>query len=296
MPRYNPEVDYYEILQVHPHAHQEVIKHAYHTILRVLQAHPDLGGNHETAVRVNVAYAVLSDPAQRTAYDEARRRRQPAYAGHVPGTVFPTPPAAAPPPAAPTMLTCPRCGKRNRLPAGADLSQAICGKCHAALTGRPTERARAPVPARAHSPHPSIQQRLLLYSEVRLRLAQVPPGGHLHCRRCGDDWQLPADAALPHVCPHCARRHWSDFRLFQCRFCGHRFPSETLYSPWWASRPLWPWPYWIYPVCPACALRRWHRACEQHPLRALLNALRRLVGAHQTRPGSRTTPRSQSAK
>ena len=42
MPMFDPSVDYYAILQVHPQAHQEVVKRAYHTLLGVLQAHPVL--------------------------------------------------------------------------------------------------------------------------------------------------------------------------------------------------------------------------------------------------------------
>ncbi len=80
MPSFNPEVDYYAILQVHPNAHLEVIKRAYRTIIGLLQSHPDLGGSHEQAVQVNEAYAVLSDASTRKAYDDARRQREAAQA------------------------------------------------------------------------------------------------------------------------------------------------------------------------------------------------------------------------
>ena len=73
MPDYNPDIDYYEILQVHSTAHQEVIKRAYRTVIGLLQAHPDLGGSHEDAVRVNEAYKVLSNPEMRKAYDNERK-------------------------------------------------------------------------------------------------------------------------------------------------------------------------------------------------------------------------------
>lgn len=38
-----------------------------------LKAHPDLGGDHEAAVLINQAYAVLSNPEKRRLYDESRR-------------------------------------------------------------------------------------------------------------------------------------------------------------------------------------------------------------------------------
>jgi curved DNA-binding protein CbpA len=116
-------VDYYALLQVHPHAHAEVIKRAYRTILGVLGAHPDLGGPHDVAVQLNEAYAVLSNPAARRAYDAARLRlalratlsMHLAHSGR------------------PRIARCRWCGAKNRLPAGTDLSHAVCGKCRQLL-------------------------------------------------------------------------------------------------------------------------------------------------------------------
>ena len=67
------DVNYYEVLQVHPTADVAVIKSAYRTIMRELQAHPDLGGDEEQAKVVNEAHRVLTDPDLRTAYDATRR-------------------------------------------------------------------------------------------------------------------------------------------------------------------------------------------------------------------------------
>jgi len=58
---------------VHPTADVAVIKSAYRTIMRELQAHPDLGGDEEQAKVVNEAHRVLTDPDLRTAYDATRR-------------------------------------------------------------------------------------------------------------------------------------------------------------------------------------------------------------------------------
>jgi len=67
------DADYYEVLQVHPTADVAVIKSAYRTIMRELQAHPDLGGDEEKAKVVNEAHRVLSAPDLRTEYDANRR-------------------------------------------------------------------------------------------------------------------------------------------------------------------------------------------------------------------------------
>jgi DnaJ-like protein len=72
--KFRLEIDYYEILQVHPHASQEMIKKAYRTLMGEMGAHPDLGGDEERAKLINEAYAVLSDPEVRRAYDAARNR------------------------------------------------------------------------------------------------------------------------------------------------------------------------------------------------------------------------------
>lgn len=64
----------YRILHVQPEAPPEVIKAAYRALMTTLRAHPDLGGDHERAARLNAAYAVLSDPDSRRAYDRSMQR------------------------------------------------------------------------------------------------------------------------------------------------------------------------------------------------------------------------------
>ena len=65
--------DLYEILQVHPSAHPEVIQSAFRRLARLY--HPDVNPSQEAAetmTRLNLAYETLSDPERRAAYDRAR--------------------------------------------------------------------------------------------------------------------------------------------------------------------------------------------------------------------------------
>jgi hypothetical protein len=64
--------DYYAILHVDPAAPAEVIRASYRTLMQQLRAHPDLGGDHEAAARLNAAYAVLKDATRRAQYDAER--------------------------------------------------------------------------------------------------------------------------------------------------------------------------------------------------------------------------------
>jgi hypothetical protein len=88
--RFRPDVDYYEVLQVHPRASAEMIKKAYRTLMGEMGGHPDLGGDEDRAKLMNEAYAVLGDPDLRRAYDQARAQMAPDGGGETgaprPGT------------------------------------------------------------------------------------------------------------------------------------------------------------------------------------------------------------------
>jgi hypothetical protein len=64
--------DYYKLLHVQPDAPEAVIKASYRRLMQRLGMHPDLGGDHATAVLLNEAFRTLSDPSRRAAYDRAR--------------------------------------------------------------------------------------------------------------------------------------------------------------------------------------------------------------------------------
>lgn len=64
----------YRLLFVQPDAPHEVIKAAYRALMTTLRAHPDRGGSHDEAARLNAAWTVLGDPVRRAAYDNSLRR------------------------------------------------------------------------------------------------------------------------------------------------------------------------------------------------------------------------------
>lgn len=86
--------DYYRILQVDPGAHPEIVRAAYRTLLLILGKHPDRGGTNAEAQSLLEAYATLSVPQRRHAYDQWLRAH----------SNVPAAPAAPPPPALPVEL------------------------------------------------------------------------------------------------------------------------------------------------------------------------------------------------
>jgi hypothetical protein len=66
--------NYYRVLHVQPDAPVEIIRTSYRTLMQRLHMHPDLGGDHWNATVINEAFATLSDPVKRAAYDRSMRR------------------------------------------------------------------------------------------------------------------------------------------------------------------------------------------------------------------------------
>jgi hypothetical protein len=70
------DLDHYEFMQISPKAGQEVI----HRVFRIMAArfHPDNpdSGDLEKFLKLNQAYAVVSDPEKRATYDASREQQQ----------------------------------------------------------------------------------------------------------------------------------------------------------------------------------------------------------------------------
>lgn len=65
--------NYYRVLHVQPDAPAEVIRAAYRALMA--RAHPDAGGDADTAAMLNAAWEVLGEPASRARYDAERAVR-----------------------------------------------------------------------------------------------------------------------------------------------------------------------------------------------------------------------------
>lgn len=113
--------NYYRILHVQPDAPAAIIRCSYRTLMQALKQHPDLGGDELNAAVINEAYAVLSDPERRAAYDRqlAPPRRRGEAAGGAGEEGSPPEPRAG----------CPFChaayGSETRI--GADSLCVVCG-------------------------------------------------------------------------------------------------------------------------------------------------------------------------
>jgi len=111
----NSPRSHYDVLQISPDASAEVVQGAYRALLKNGRAHPDLGGSEEEAKAINEAYAVLSDPALRQAYDRDLARREPPPGASAGRTQF--------------ILICPACRRRNLVEEQAALGKLKCGHC-----------------------------------------------------------------------------------------------------------------------------------------------------------------------
>jgi hypothetical protein len=139
----------YRLLHVQPEAPEAVIKAAYRALMSTLRMHPDLGGDGDVAARLNHAYAVLSDPERRRAYDLSLKRSAPASSAARSPPAPPTQAAQAAPargataPAPPADLgawlrarQCPLCARAFAF-AGRPQADQRCLACEAPLAPAP---------------------------------------------------------------------------------------------------------------------------------------------------------------
>lgn len=105
-----PAEDHYAVLGVDAGADDETLRTAWRRL--AAQWHPDRAGEVATATfqRLSAAYAVLSDPVTRAAYDRRRRSQNPT-----PASASAPRPTSPPRPSAPATMLSRLCGNLNSL-------------------------------------------------------------------------------------------------------------------------------------------------------------------------------------
>ena len=127
--------NYYRILHVQPEAPDEVIKASWRALMQTRRGHPDLGGDPEAAALINEAYAVLSDPVRRKAYD---RQRQGSRHWRVPEPPEQESTRTAPPRSDPSRWRADGCCPLCRAPLPLHWSnEPRCQRCEAPLSPTP---------------------------------------------------------------------------------------------------------------------------------------------------------------
>ena len=201
--------NYYRILHVQPDAPAEVIRSSYRTIMQRLRAHPDLGGDNRAATLINEAYAVLTDPARRAAYDATFR---PRYQRTAPDGTLPPAPRLPEGLQTGTFVVCAFC--REPYTHGRKvLADTLCAGCGSPLY--PASRQRDASRGRA-LPRLERNHRVVLFTRWQRRQARRRhlPGGAardeqparrgrrpLHHRRCLRDRAVPAAAGRVRLDP-----------------------------------------------------------------------------------------------
>lgn len=133
--------DHYRTLFVQPDAPPEVIKAAWRALMSARRVHPDLGGDHDAAVRLNTAFEVLGDAARRAAYDRSRQAPSGGRSGPPGGSrEAPRRPAAPAGPAPGSSPACPFCQRPH---AGALRRDSRCLGCNSPLSPLPDPVSRS---------------------------------------------------------------------------------------------------------------------------------------------------------
>ena len=164
---------HYQVLQVPRDAPSRVVVASYRRLMSRLRPYPDLPENREIAVRIEEAYAVLSEPTRRSAYDSrrspaARESKQQVSLGEL----------------------CPFCGVGVPSVIGATTR---CNACQAPLAPViATGPLAMPYSGRAHARLPQadfVQLRLQQTGPTyKAKLRDVSAGGlSLYCGRPPDD-------------------------------------------------------------------------------------------------------------
>ncbi|MGK0231866.1 MAG: curved DNA-binding protein CbpA [Gammaproteobacteria bacterium] len=118
--------NYYQVLHVQSDAPREIIRSSYRTMMQHMRMHPDLGGDDHNAAIINEAYATLTEPLDRAAYDKTRFKKEPRR-----NEVKPAPRNIQR--ATPAPLLCHFCKTVQELSVNLPV-EASCNNCHSPLT------------------------------------------------------------------------------------------------------------------------------------------------------------------
>lgn len=224
--------NHYHILFVQPDAPPEVIKAAWRALMSARRGHPDLGGDHDAAVRLNAAYAVLGDPQRRAAYDAtlraagdgfapgpswARAQAAPARAAPAPAQAATPPPPPPSPPRAASPRICAFCGQPHSAPLRRD---SRCAQCRSPLAPLPDSGRRGmPDTAPGRRRDPRFARDAVV--ELWLPGQAVPQRARLHDLSFSG-LQLQVASAVPRGSVARVVAPWFDalFSVVACRALG----------------------------------------------------------------------------
>jgi curved DNA-binding protein CbpA len=205
-----PSPDYYEVLQVSPNADGEIIQVAYELLVEKWAPYrnPCDPSVAELILRLDEAYAVLSNPQKRREYDA--RRREPVTASevreqptHTTAEPHKTPAASPCPPPCEARVSTPHPPKERVDGWGVALALGIVVALvvGAATSGERQQTAEQPAAAAAR-PSPTSQTRLVTPSEVKRdqgtssRGAATPEQGEPRLDPKADAWVAERSRAI----------------------------------------------------------------------------------------------------
>lgn len=203
-----PSDDYYELLGVDAHADDTEIRRAYRQL--AMRWHPDRAGPDTTFVfqRLSAAYAVLSDPVARAAYDRKRGLRARGPGKRAAAATSDAPPTTA----------------RRRPPSGSATSSA-----GVAREPEPPLRPRAPgvLLRRLSSP-----LNVLLACGIARHAEDGVIELFLEADEAAEGGMVTISMRVPVRCPDCA-----EDAAGSCPRCGASRAVEDLFSAWLAVPP-----------------------------------------------------------
>jgi len=236
-------VDYYAILDVSPEASLAQIREAFRRLAR--QYHPDVDKSEGAQARFIVlrnAFDVLSNPAQRRAFDAEYAERRRLSGNHLLSRVKTKLEQAI-------RVSTQR--GRGSTWIIANLAENI--PVRLAIDTLPFFLTARDVYALLHNGY----VRGLAREEI-VRQSGAAKIVRYSCHRCHSHWETTGSGrGVPLTCPVCQAEDWREYLLMYCYFCHALFEERQLrYGESYA------YPYELFPLCPGCLASHWCPAEE----------------------------------